>query len=154
MCYRVIIRYLCAIVWMGLLSAFSYGDWILNLINQNGTSFEDKIIESHSSSLVVLCNVGLVTMLYIDKLITHFITKQHNKSHYIDVILVFDILIAFLIYAVVQLVLNDKSFVLVSWFKLSYLFIPFILSLVIYKADTLKIRHTSSNSDILPSKNI
>jgi hypothetical protein len=138
---------------MGLLICFSYGNIILNFINQNGLPFEDKILESHKSNFAILSNIGLVAMLYVDKLITHFITKQNNNSPYIDVIIIVDIILSVAITVMAQLMI-DKLLVPIYWFKLSYLFILFIALLIIYKAETLKIRHLSSNSDILPTNNI
>ena len=148
------IRYLCALIWTGLLACFSYGDLILNFFNKNGISFEDKILETHASSLMILVNVGLVVMLYIDKLITHFVTGKSNKNQYTDVILIINIVLAVAITVIAQLMINKSdSFVPVDWFKLSYLFALFALLLVVYKAETLKIKHTSSINDIINENN-
>ena len=129
---------------MGMLSCFSYGNLIFNFLNQNGIPFEDKMQESHSSTLMILANVGLVVMVYIDKIIIYFVTKQENKSQGIDIILMINIILAIVITVVAQLI-KDEQFVPVYWFKLSYLLVIFILLLIIYKAETLKIKHISSD---------
>ena len=100
--------------------------------------------ESHSSTLMILANVGLVVMVYIDKIIIYFVTKQENKSQGIDIILMINIILAIVITVVAQLI-KDEQFVPVYWFKLSYLLVIFILLLIIYKAETLKIKHISSD---------
>lgn len=147
------IRYFCALIWMCVLSCFSYGDLILNFFDRNGIPLEDKILASHSSTVMILANIGLVVMLYIDKFIMGFITKQKNKNQSIDAILIAAIILAVVMTVFAQLI-NNEGFIPIDWFKLSYLLILFILLLIIYKAETLKIKHISSNTNILPTKNI
>ena len=148
----MLLRYLCSIIWVGLLSCFSYGSLIINFFNERGLPLEETILESHESSWMILANVGLVLMLYIDKILTHLITKQKNKNHYIEVILFINIFIAIFLTVIAQQI-KHEGFILVSWFKLSYLLSIFIILLTIYKADSLKITHISTDRDILPSKN-
>lgn len=137
---------------MGLLACFSYGGIILNFFNKNGIPFEEKILNSHKSNLMILINIGLVVMLFIDKLIIQIVTKQVNKNYYVDSLLVFDIILAVVMTVIAQAIV-EKLFIPVDWFKLSYLSILFIILLVVYKAESLKIKHISSNDDILPTKN-
>jgi len=113
---------------------------------------EDKIIEMHLSSFMILTNVGLVLMLCVDRIITCYVTKQKIKGQFIDFILIINIIIAVFITTMAQLI-NNGEFAPVSWFKLSYLLGIFVILLTVYKAESLKIEKISTSNSILPSKN-
>ena len=112
---------------------------------------EDKIIEMHLSSFMIITNVGLVLMLCVDRIITCYVTKQEIKGQFIDVLLIINIIIAVFITTMAQEINN--GFVPVSWFKLSYLLGVFVILLTVYKAKSLKIEKISTSNSILPSKN-
>jgi quinol-cytochrome oxidoreductase complex cytochrome b subunit len=144
------IRYVCAIIWTGILICFSYGELVLNFFIKNDVKFDDKIIEMHDSSLMILVNVGLIAMLYVDSLITHILTKSNFRSKLAETVFFISIFIAIFLTVFAHMV--KEGVVLANWFKLSYLFIVFIAMLIIYKAESLREPSFACDNDILPSK--
>jgi hypothetical protein len=137
-------------VWTGILFCFSYGELILNFFIKNNIKTEDKIIEMHCSNLMILVNVGLITILYVDKLIIQLITNNNFRNKITEIVFFMSILIAIFLTVIAQEV--KKGVVLADWFKISYLFIAFIVMLVIYKAESLRDPKFAFDRDILPSK--
>ena len=98
---------------------------------------------------MILTNVGLIAMLCVDNFITKLFTKNRHKTSILDPCLIISILAAIFITIISQLIL-DGTFVAADWFKISYLFIIFVGSLIVYKAESLEISHNSNDSSILP----
>lgn len=147
----MILRYICAVVWLGILCCFSYGELLIHVITKSDIPFEAKFIELNSDTGMILTNVGLIGMLYVDNIITKLITKSQKEGHALGICLTLSIIIAIFVTIISQKVIN-KVFIPEDWFKISYLFYIFITCLVIYKAESLKIAHVSDDNAILPSK--
>lgn len=99
---------------------------------------------------MILTNVGLIGMLYVDNFITKLFTKSKHKTSVLAPCLIISIIVAIFITIISQQVLEGK-FNAASWFKISYLFMVFIACLIVYKAESLEIAHDTNDSPILPS---
>lgn len=146
---NTLLRYICALLWVGILCCFSYCEVLLFVISKNTETFENFFVRYNSETSMILTNVGLIAMLCVDNFITTLFTKSRHKTSVLDPCLIISILTAIFITIISQLIL-DGTFVAADWFKISYLFIVFVGSLIVYKAESLEISHSSNDSSILP----
>ena len=149
---NILIRYSCALFWIVVLCCFSYSELLFHIISQSEKTFEIFFIETNSELSMILVNVGMIGMLYVDNFITNLCAKKSNKASALEPCFVISIIVAIFITILSQMIVND-GLVLVKWFKVSYLFCIFIAGLVVYKAKSLEIAHISGDGSILPSKN-
>ena len=138
-------RYFYAILWTLLLASFSYTELLVSSLFVPNVHFEEKIIELLNSRIMLLSSVGLVAMLFVDNIITKKITRDNTQhsNFFVGVVIASIITVIFL--AVLAEGIEKKSFVIPNWFRLGYLFVFFLCCLTAYKAETLNIKHSSSN---------
>lgn len=149
----MVYRYICSLVWIILLCGFSYGQLIVNFVIDNGTSFDALVLKMHSSEAMVLTNMGLVLMLLVDNTITGFLTKREVISHvWPHALLAFAGLLIIGLAACAEACINGTE--LVSGFYISYIFLAFVIVLIVYKAETLKISHHTKSGDIKNGLNV
>ena len=149
---NTVLRYICALFWMIILCCFSYSELLLHVISQSEKSFEAFFIETNSNLSMILVNVGMIGMLYVDNFITNLCTKKTSKVSVQEPCFVICVIIAILMTIISQMIVNGEL-VLAQWLKVSYLFAIFIAALVVYKAKSLEIAHVSDDQSILPSAN-
>jgi undecaprenyl pyrophosphate phosphatase UppP len=134
------------IIWVGCLFCFTYVEFLFNFISKNGVSFDEKIIELHKSYTMLVSNIGLVCILYVENFIECLVTKN-NKNNKNFIYIIIDIIIAVFLMVLVQKKIQEEI-EFVEWFHLYYLFIAFFVFLIIYKSESLKTTHLSSKNDI------
>jgi hypothetical protein len=151
---RFFIKYAFAIGWVVILLCFSYAELITDFVRKDGIGFEKKLIEIHSSFAMIVVSMGIVFMLYIDNYIICLINKKTRLNRHIEFLLFANMMIA-VILTYFAYATTTKEILLNDTFKLSYLFITFIVILIIYKAESLPLEKVYSDSEgngILPSK--
>lgn len=137
---------------MAILCCFSYSGLLLFIVSDNTETFESFFIRANSDTTMILTNVGLIGMLYVDNLIIRMFTKSPGKTSVLGSCLILNIIVAIFLTILSQKIVNNE-FIPADWFRISYLFYIFIIGLVVYKAESLEIQHHSDDSAILPSKN-
>lgn len=137
---------------MLIVLCFSYGELIFGLFIKNGQSFDLKLFEMHKNDGIMLSNMALVVLLFVDKFIHQLIIKRPFHFRLIDIMLFVCILVATLLTVFARNVASISEFE--NWFKLSYLFIAFILFLTVYKAEAMKISRYASSNDIFTVKHL
>jgi hypothetical protein len=145
---KMFIRYSIAIVWIAILAAFSYGELIFNYIRVDGIGFENKLIDIHSSYAMLLVNMGLVFMLYVDRYITYLTSKHRSPSMHIEFLLFINMVIAS---TMTFLAFKMKEGFVLKVNLLPCLFIIYIAILIIYKAESILLNnaHNMSNGNML-----
>ena len=150
---NTLIRYFCSLFWIVVLCCFSYSELLIYMISESEQTFEEFFIESNSKLSMILVNVGVIGMLYVDNAITTFCTKRVSKhSSVLECCFVIGVILAIFMTVLSQMVVA-KELDLNQWMKISYLFYIFIGCLIVYKANSLEIPHVSDDNAILPSRN-
>jgi hypothetical protein len=143
------IRYSFAVVWTIVLSAFSYGKLIYDYIRIDGIGFENKLIDMHSSLSMLVANMGIIFMLYLDRYITYLLDKRRNPNIQIElksILLYINMPIA-AIMTFLAIKIKAGEVILPEWLKLSYLFAIFVVLLIVYKAESMRIDSSYYASD-------
>lgn len=152
MAWKMIFRYVCAMIWMAILCCFSYSELLVFIVSKNTETFETFFVMAHSDTSMILTNVGLIGMLYVDNFIIRLFTKSPGKNFVPGLCLTVGVIMAIFI-TILSRRIVDNEFVPAAWFKVSYLFGIFIVSLIVYKAESLEISHHAEDCPITPSKN-
>ena len=138
-------RYFYAVIWTLLLFGFSYTElWVGSLFEPN-VHLEGKMIEMLNSGIMLFSSGGLVAMLFVDNVITKKIIRD-NTGHsnlFVGILIMSMLIILFL--AVLANGIEKGTYTFPAYFHLWYLFLLFLVCLVFYKAETLNIKHNSSN---------
>jgi len=137
---------------MAILCCFSYSELLVFIVSKDTETFESFFVKANSDTAMILTNVGLIGMLYVDNFIIRLFTKSPGKNSILGLCLTLGVIVAIFITILSQKIVN-KEFVPAEWFKVSYLFCIFIVSLIVYKAESLEISHHADDSPIAPSKN-
>ena len=138
-------RFFYAMLWTLLLVSFSYTELLLDSFLVPNVSFEQKMIELLNSTVMVFSSAGLVALLFVDNVITKKITRDNTQHNNFFVGIVIVSIITMIFMAVLAEGIEKNTFVLPQWFHLWYLFLVFLGCLILYKAETLNIKHISSN---------
>ncbi len=76
------VTYAWAIGWTITLICFSYGELIRDcILSTNNIEFETKLVAMHSNdaNVMLLVNLGLVLMLFVDNIIIYSLFKKNNS---------------------------------------------------------------------------
>lgn len=142
-----LIRYSIAIVWIAILAAFSYGELVFDYIRVDSIGFGNKLIDIHSSYAMLLANMGLVFMLYVDRYVTYLITKHRYPGMHMEFLLFINMIIAS---TMTFLAFKMKEGFVLKVNLLPCLFIIYIAILIIYKAESIQAH--KSNGSMLKGK--
>lgn len=140
-----VLRFLCALLWLAVLCSFSFYDLINFVIHDSDHTISMEIVKEMQSLKMILANVGLIGMVYVDNMFLSMLTKKGNESWCQKFVLLCSIIVAIYLSLVSQGVdINDSGF---RWENMPVvLFVIYLLTLLIYKMQSFEIVHSKGKS--------
>ena len=144
------IRYFMAIFWVSFLCLFSYTSLIVLFIVKGYHCFVSSLTSNMQDDTMLLTNIGMVGMLFVDSFITGIITKRHEVRPILRLTIFLSAILA-LVMTIFTRIANEQGWLLQIETFTMLEFCVFILLLIIHKAESLCICHYSDNNSIKPS---
>lgn len=145
------IRYLMAIFWVCFLCLFSYTSLIVLLIVKGIGAFVESLTLSLLKDTMLLTNIGMVGMLFVDGFITDVLTKRHNVRHVLRLTVFLSAMLA-LTMTIVARIANDHGWLSQVETLTACEFCVFVILLIVHKAESLCISHYADRNSIKPPK--
>lgn len=141
----LMLRGLCSFIWMAFLCVFSFYDLIDFAVHTSGHSISMEIVSEMQSLKMVIANIGLIGMVYVDNIIASMLTKHHNESAFQRILLVVAIVIALMLALISQgMDIEQHNFRYES--LPGMMFAIYLVTLFVYKVQSLEVSHTQGRA--------
>lgn len=143
-------RFICAFLWLFVLSLFSYVDLVIFMLYDSGHSLSIKILNEEIVNemrdiKMIFVNIGLIGMAYFDNILSSELANKPNKYYGTfsqGIALFFSILLAMYL-----TLLSEVAGTSELGFRCEHLpiilFLSYLLCLLYYKMKSLDINHSN-----------
>ena len=139
------LRFVGALLWLAFLCAFSFYDLFDFMIHTSDHSISMEIVNEMQELKMIVANVGLIGMAYLDNMLSSMMTGKNNESLCQKLVMLVSIVVAIYLSLMSQGV--DITKPNLRWENLPLiLFVVFLCSLLIYKMQSLEVVHSEGKS--------
>lgn len=140
-----VIRFLCAAFWIVILCSFSFFDLINFIIHTSEHSISMEIIKEMKNFNMIVSTIGLIGMVYFDNILSSMLTKKSAESNAQKIILLVSVVIILYLAVISQTINLEKPNL--RWESMPIvLFLAYLLSLLIYKMQSLEVVHSNGKA--------
>lgn len=130
---------------MAFLCVFSFYDLIIFAVHTSEHSISMEIVSEMQSLKMVIANIGLVGMVYVDNIIVSMLTRHHGESLFQRILMIIAIVIALMLAFISQGVdIEHHNFRYES--LPGIMFVIYLLALFVYKFQSLEVSHTNGRA--------
>lgn len=140
-----VLRFFCALLWLVILSSFSFFDLINFMIHTSEHSISMEIVREMQNLKMIVANIGLIGMAYVDNVLSSMLANKGKESWTQKIVMLCSIVLAIYLSLMSQGVdINNPDF---RWKNLPVvLFSIYMVCLLIYKMQSLEVVHSKGKS--------